>query len=181
MKITSVIFYDGARQKICKLGLADLFIEVQEILLNTVLLLSETKESNGAAVVREMIDSGFAAGADWIKIVAGGMDWKKSIRFNRTAMAAIGVEVQVSARSDLLVRDIVHLRNSIDSGDIEAGVIVVPSDAMQVFLPDRTPCLSDARRYIEEEFKEAMTKPLIVMAVEHDGIGPALPKKKRRA
>ncbi|MCC6159957.1 MAG: hypothetical protein IT350_18030 [Deltaproteobacteria bacterium] len=161
--------------------MAELFLEVQEILLGVDIRIEEKREANGAAVIREKIDAGFGSRSDWDKISAGGIDWQKRIRYNRSMMASLGVEVQVSARSDLLVRDIVHLRNSIDAGDIEAGIIVVPSDAMQSFLPDRTPSLSDAVKYIESEFKEAMTMPLIVIAVEHDGTGPATAKRKRRA
>ena len=82
------------------------------------------------------------------------------------------------SRSDLLIRDIVHLRNKLQEGYIDVGVIVVPSDHFQFYLVDRTPALKDARRYIEEEFKEAMTFPIVVIAVEYDGIGAALPKKK---
>ena len=61
---------------------------------------------------------------------------------------------------------------------IDAGVIVVPSDRFQTFLPDRTPSFRDVVRYIEQEFKEAMTFPIIVIAVEHDDVGTALPKKR---
>ncbi len=58
-------------------------------------------------------------------------------------------------------------------------MIVVPDDEMQVFLPDRTPSYRDAVRYIEKEFKEATTFPIIIMAIEHDGISDKpLPKKK---
>jgi len=65
----------------------------------------------------------------------------------------------------LLIRDIVHLRNSLQSAEIDIGVIVVPDDRLQYFLPDRTPSYKDAIRYIEEEFKEAMTFPIIVIAI----------------
>jgi hypothetical protein len=90
----------------------------------------------------------------------------------------MGVEIQVSARSDMLIRDIVHLRNSLQQGEIDIGVIVVPSDRLQSFLTDRTPSLKDAVRYVEQEFKEATTFPIIIIAIEHDAPGKALPKKK---
>ena len=181
MKITEMIFYDGSREKICKLGLADLFLELQQILLTTIVSIKEEKQANGAAEVRAMIDLTFHQGDDWEKMVTGGVDWKKKIRYNRTFMAQIGVEVQISARSDMLIRDVVHLRNSIQEGEIEVGVIVVPSVRFQYFLPDRTPSIRDARRYIEEEFKEAMNFPIIVLAVEYDGVGNALEKRKRKS
>lgn len=178
MKITAMKFYGGARDKVCRLGLADLFLELQQIIFDTAIEIEETREANGAAVIREALDSRFTDGKDWIKTASGGVDWIKKIRYNSTFMARIGVEIQVSARSDLLIRDIVHLRNSLQEGHIDVGAIVVPSDRFQVYLPDRTPSYRDAIRYIEQEFKEAMTFPIVVIAIEYDGVGSALPKKR---
>jgi len=60
-------------------------------------------------------------------------------------------------------------------------VIIVPCERMQRFLPDRTPSIKDAIRYIENEFKEAMEIPLVVIGIEHDGPSDKpLPKKKTR-
>lgn len=140
-------------------------------------MLQETAKANGAAGIREALDSSFAAAEDWVGIKSGGIDWIKRMRYNQTFLARLGVEIQVSARSDLLIRDVVHLRNSLQKAEIDVGVIVVPDDRMQKFLTDRTPSFSDAIRYIEVEFKEATTFPIVVMAIEHDGPGKAIPKK----
>jgi len=153
-------FYDGAREKVCRLGLADLLLEVQDVLLSVQVRLKEEKDANGAAVLRKMIDGEFEARGGWEKITAGGIDWTKKLRYNQSILVRLGVELQVSARSDMLIRDIVHLRNSIDNGEIDVGVVVVPDDRLQVFLPDRTPAFRDAVKYVEEEFKEAMNYPL---------------------
>jgi hypothetical protein len=178
MKITTIRYYGGARDKVCRLALADLFLELQQILLDTRIELVEQPEANSAAVIRERLDQGFDKASNWVKTTAGGIDWIKRLRYNQTLAVKMGVEIQVSARSDLLIRDIVHLRNSLQQGEIDIGVIVVPSDRLQTFLPDRTPSLKDALRYIEQEFKEATTFPIVVIAVEHDAAGKALPKKK---
>lgn len=181
MKITAMKFYDGAREKVCRLGLTDLFLEVQEILFGTTVLIKEEKDANGAAAIRKLIDEAFLARKDWKKTTAGGVDWIKKLRYNKTLMVSMGVEIQVSARSDLLIRDIIHLRNEIDKGSIEVGLVVVPSDLLETFLPDRCPSFSEATKYIEVEFKEAMNYPLVLIAIEHDGIGEALPKQKRKS
>ncbi len=128
-----------------------------------------------------MIDAEFEARGGWEKTGAGGIDWIKKLRYNQTVLVRLGVELQVSARSDMLIRDVVHLRNSIDEGLIDVGVVVVPDDRLQVFLPDRTPAFRDAIRYIEEEFREAMNYPFVVIAIEHDGPGEPLPKQLRKA
>ena len=178
MKITAIRYYGGARDKICRLALADLFLELQQILFDTNIELVEAKQANSAGVIREQLDKRFEKAGDWVKTTAGGIDWVKRLKYNQTLVVKMGVEVQVSARSDLLIRDIVHLRNHLQESKIDVGVIVVPSDRLQTFLPDRTPSLRDAVRYIEQEFKEATTFPIVLMAVEHDAPGKALPKKK---
>jgi Restriction endonuclease BglII len=178
MKITAARFYGGARDKVCRLGLANLFLELQDILLGTEIRIIEDAEANGAGSLREMIDDEFRCKDGWQQTTSGDVDWTKQFRYNSTFVARIGVEIQVSARSDLLIRDIVHLRNSLQAGRIDVGVIVVPSDRFQSYLTDRTPSFRDAQRYIEVEFKEAMDMPIIVLAIEHDGPGDiVLPKK----
>jgi hypothetical protein len=62
------------------------------------------------------------------------------------------VEIQVSARSDLLIRDVIHLRDSLERGRIDVGTIVVA---------------------------RAENLPLLLIAIEHDGAGPPLPKQKK--
>jgi hypothetical protein len=178
MKITAIRYYGGARDKVCRLALADLFLELQQILLDTKIELIEQSQANSAGVIREQIDKGFEKAADWVKTAAGGIDWVKRLKYNQTLVVKMGVEIQVSARSDLLIRDIVHLRNHLQESKIDIGARHYDHDRLHIFLPDRTPSLRDALRYIEQEFKEATTFPIIVLAVEHDGIGKVLPKKK---
>ena len=180
MKITNIRFYDGARRKVCRLGMSDLFLEVEAIILDTKIYLLEEKEANGAAELRKRIDDQFRAVGGWTHQRTGGIDWKKRFRYNEAIVVTLGVEIQVSARSDLLIRDIVHLRNSLQKGEIDVGIIVVPDDRLQAFLPDRTPSFRDAIRYAEEEFSEATTYPIVIISIEHDGPGDPLPKQKRR-
>jgi hypothetical protein len=181
MKITAIKYYDGAKDKVCRLGLSSLFLELQQCLLDTPVFLIEQKDANGGAEVRKSIDNSLETIGGWEKKTTGGVDWIKKLRYNQSILARIGVEIQVSARSDLIIRDLVHLRKSLQEGEIDIGVIVVPSDRLQVFLPDRTPCLKDAIRYMEVEFTEAKTFPIIIIAIEHDGPGPALGKQKRKS
>lgn len=181
MKITQIRYYGGARDKIARLGLAHLFLEVQQIILDTKVFLLEEKDQNSGAVVREALDKGFEEATEWQPRKTGGVDWTKRLRYNQTLLARMGVEVQVSARSDLIVRDLVHLRNKLQESEIDVGVIVLPSDQLEVFLPDRYPKISEAVKYIEQEFKEAMLTPLVLIAIEHDGPGPALKKRKRKS
>ena len=109
MKISKIQFYGGSMEKVCRLGLAQLFLELQEILLTTEVLVLNKKQANGAGRVREMIDEQFGNYSDWVQSKTGDVDWVKRLRYNQTILSRMGVEIQVSGRSDLLARDI-HLR-----------------------------------------------------------------------
>jgi hypothetical protein len=178
MKITQMKFYGGSREKVCRLGLAHIFLELQEILIGTEVRVLDEKQANGAGRVREMIDERFDACEDWVPTKSGGLDWVKRLRYNQSIVARMGVEVQVSGRSDLLARDIVHIRNSLQDSHIDIGVIVVPSDELEYRLTDRVANYTYAIRYVEQELREAQSYPMILMAVEHDGFSEEpLPKK----
>ena len=43
MKITALKYYSGAKQKVCRLGLSSLFLEVQDIILNTKINIKDEK------------------------------------------------------------------------------------------------------------------------------------------
>ncbi|MCB2264477.1 MAG: hypothetical protein LGR52_16300 [Candidatus Thiosymbion ectosymbiont of Robbea hypermnestra] len=178
MKISKIRFYGGAREKVCRLGLAHIFLELQEILFSTEIRILEKKQANGAGRVRELIDERFSQYRDWVQSRTGDIDWVKRLRFNQTIVSRLGVEIQVSGRSDLLARDIVHIRNNLQDSHIDAGVIVVPADEFEYFLTDRVANYSYAVRYVERELREAQSYPIILIAVEHDGFSDeAIPKK----
>ncbi len=67
MKITEIKYYDGSFEKITKLGLSALFLEVQAIFLETRIFLEEIKDANGAAEIRKMVDQKFTDKNDWEK------------------------------------------------------------------------------------------------------------------
>ena len=97
----------------CRLGLSHIFLELLEILVSTDIRVLNEKLANGAGRVRELIDERFGEYDDWVQAKSGGVDWVKRLRYNQTIVSRMGVEVQVSGRSDLLARDIIHIRNSL--------------------------------------------------------------------
>ena len=63
------------------------------------------------------------------------MDWTKSQAVNcRPRHICIGVEIQVSGRSDLLSVDFIHLRNQLLQGEIDLAVLIVPGDKLGYYL-----------------------------------------------
>ena len=149
---------------------------MRSIIEGFALLVKEEKDANGAATLRKLIDARFREAGGWRRRVAGSADWTKTKVVNGTTLR-VEVEVQVSARSDLLIRDVIHLRDSLEEGRIDVGIIVVPSDRLGPYLTDRTPRMRDAVRTVREARAENL--PLLLMAIEHDGPGPPLPKQKK--
>jgi hypothetical protein len=171
------IAYDGFYEKTRRLGLEGLLNELRRLLRDFDLRVLEKKDSNGGATLRELLDTRFDAVGHWRKIQSGGVDWTKCHRVNGTEVC-IGVEIQMSARSDMLVMDVHHLRAAIIAGTIDVAVLAVPSDALAVFLTDRAPSLSDAKRHVD--MARATDMPLLLIGLTHDGPGSPLPKRSKR-
>lgn len=167
--------YDGFDRRVERLGLSRVLDEVKHLVTDFELKLAESKNVNGAAAVRVMLDDRFAGAEGWQIIKSGGIDWTRCIRHNG-AEVCMGVELQFSARSDLLTNDLTHLVRAIELGDIDAGIIVVPADRTAYFLTDRCPRFSYALDHVERA--KAQFSPLLLISIRHDGIGPALPKRR---
>jgi len=169
--------FDGAVERIRRLGLGPLWQELQDVLTGFDLRLEERRDANGAAEIRSRIDSRFEQAGGWQKIQSGDIDWTKCHTVNGTRVC-LGVEIQFSGRSDLLIVDVVHLRDGLTHGYIDVGVVVVPSDRLAVFLTDRVARYSDAVKAVERARAEDL--PLVILSLEHDGPGSALPKRRTR-
>lgn len=170
-------FFNGTNEKLDRLGLRGLWDELESLLIGFELCVAEKKDSNGGAAVREIIDTRFRAAGGWKNRATGGVDWTKCHTINGTRVC-LGVEIQFSARSDLLIVDVQHLRDEIIEGRIDIGAIVVPSNKLAYFLTDRVARYSDAVKAIERA--RASDLPLVVLALEHDGPGPSLIKRRTR-
>jgi hypothetical protein len=176
-KIADRKFFNGTNEKLDRLGLKGLWQELETLLTRFELLVVEARDSNGGAAVRVLIDDRFRTAGGWENKATGGVDWTKCRTVNGTRVC-LGVEIQFSARSDLLIVDVQHLRDEITEGQIDVGVIVVPSNKLAYFLTDRVARYTDAVKAVERA--RASDLPLVVLALEHDGPGPALMKRQTR-
>jgi hypothetical protein len=161
--------YNGFVAKAARLGLDPLVAQATSTLLSFQMLIEERRFANGTQGLRKFIDLGFEAIGGWIKIPVGGIDWSKQ----NNQGASVGVEVQVSGRSDLLAVDIMHLKEDLEAGKIDIGIIIVPDDPLSKYLTDRTPNFRTAIKHVEHRAKDL---PIRVIAFQHDGIGPPLDK-----
>jgi hypothetical protein len=169
--VSQVIDYNGFVAKATRLGLLPIAQEAQATLSAFTLLVEEKRHANGTRGIRQSIDDAFAAASGWVKVTVGDIDWTKQSPQGATA----GVEVQVSGRSDMLAVDIMHLKEKIDRGGLDIGVIIVPDDTLSRYLTDRTPNLATAIKHIEHRAKDL---PIRVIAFRHDGAGTALTKMR---
>jgi hypothetical protein len=176
-QLVEEVYYDGAKERIERLGLAPLVAEIKSALSGFQLLVKEQVDSNGGAAVRKLIDEQFNKLGGWTRKVSGDIDWAKCKVVNGTRVC-LGVEVQVSARSDLLVMDMIHLHSAFRDGRIDVGFVIVPSDKLSKFLTDRAPCMSDAKKPARAARLEDSS--LVLFAIEHDGAGPPLAKQPKK-
>ena len=140
--------------------------------------MEERRDANGGAAVRRLIDEQFVLAGGWTKRQTGDVDWTKCHVVNGTRVC-LGVEVQFSARSDLVVIDVIHLRRALTEGAIDVAVLVVASDRLGYFLTDRGPRMADAKRHVREARADDL--PLLLIALEHDGPGAPLAKQAKRS
>jgi hypothetical protein len=99
--------------------------------------------------------------------------------FLKVYSVCVGVEIQFSARSDLVVIDIIHLRQALTAGEIDVGILVLPTNRLSTFLTDRGPSIATAKRHVLAACAEDL--PLLLIALEHDGPGPPLAKQGKRS
>jgi hypothetical protein len=57
------------------------------------------------------------------------------------------------------------------------GILVVPSDKLAVFLTDHAPSFSAATQAVERAL--ALELPILVIGLEHDGVGVGLVKQPK--
>src|SRR5437667_1108528 len=164
-RIVKEEYFDGSKEKIERLGLWPLIHEIKSAITSFRLELKKEVHGNGSATLRELIDTALRDVGDWTNTASGDVDWIKCRVIDGTRVC-VGVEVQMSARSDLIFRDIVHFQKQMREGQIDVCVEILPSDALSPYLTDRTPRYSDGVRVIKE--MRADDLPVVLMAIEHD-------------
>ena len=168
-RITDRISYNGFDTLVSRHRLDPLVDEVEDVITGFTLAVMPTKHANGTKPIRVSFDQGFMACGGWQQKPSGGVDWSKS----GPKGGRLGVEVQVSGRSDLLAVDVLHLMGELQEGNLDVGIIIVPDDEPSPFLTGRTPNLRTAKRHVETH---ASKMPLQLIAFVHDRTGKAIPK-----
>lgn len=150
-KLTERAFFGGSEERLDRLGLSNVWKELESILTNFQLCLDKQDNNiDGGIVLRKLIDARFRSTSGWKGKRSGQVNWTRCYKI-RDVHVCLGVQVQlsVSAESDLLLIDLQYLRDEIADGKIDVGAIVVPSDKLARFLTDGVVRYSDAVRAIE--------------------------------
>ncbi len=171
MRITVELAYDGLERRIQRLHLSPVVEEVRQLLRNMHVVLSERPSSNSGATLRKLISWEFKEAVGWLKKTGRGADWWKFVKVG-DARVCLASTIRVSGRSELIVADLRRLCRLVRGGEIDAGMVIVPSDRLASFLKGGRPSLGGTLTAIE--YSDSQGIPLLVMAVEHDGAGPPL-------
>jgi len=158
--ITKEFDFNGAAEKISRLGLESLYLQARST-LDFDLRVLEERYANGTKPLRISIDDRFEE-LGWQQQRTGGIDWVK----RASNGSVLGVEVQVSGNRALLQMDIYHFRDAIIGGEVDVGMIIVPDDELAVFLTDRSPRFSYAVDYVRQGAAE---QPIRILGFRHDG------------
>jgi len=171
-KLVERAFFGGTEERLNRLGLINVWKELESILTNFQLRLDGRGKTNSDIVLRRLIDARFRSTGGWRGKRSNGANWTRCHKI-RDVHVCVGARIQlsVSAESDLLLVDLQYLRDEIAEGRIDVGVVVVPSDKLACFLTDGVVRYSDAVRAVERA--QASYLPLAVLALEHDGLGPS--------
>jgi len=124
-RIVEEVYYVGTKERIERLGLTPLVDEIKSALSGFQLLVREEVHANSRAAVRMLLDEQFDRLGGWTRKGADGLDWTKCKTVNG-ARVCIGVEVRVSARSSLLVMEMIRLHSAFCDGRIDVGIAIVP-------------------------------------------------------
>src|SRR5947209_19262704 len=89
--------YDGAEERIRRLGLGPLYDEVIAILTGFRLQVSERPNANSAAAILALIDEQFSRAGGWRHGDPGDIHWGKCYE-EGDARVCLAVKVQLSAR-----------------------------------------------------------------------------------
>lgn len=167
-------FFGGAPEKIDRLGLKCIWNELESILTDFEPHIGNRNNISGRLSLRKLIDERFRSLVAW-QLKRGGY-WAGCHKIDGIR-AYLGVRMQLSVtpESDRLFVDLQYLCDGITRGQIDVGVLVVPSDNP---IEARVARYSDAVKAVERA--RASDLPLAVLALEHDGPGPALIKRQTR-
>lgn len=173
------MFFGGAQQMLDRLGLKGIWNELENVLTGFQICLYKHDRRDAAIVLRRLLDNRFRSLSNWNEIQGEGVDWIRCHTVNGTRVC-LGVEIQfsVSVQSDLILVDLQYLYDEIVAGRIDVGVMVMPSTKLASSLTDDVATYRDAVRSIQRA--GASHYPVAVLALEHDGPGPALTKRRTR-
>jgi hypothetical protein len=166
-KIVHREFFDGSRERLDRLGMMNIWTELEAVLTAFEINFVKTDEVNAGAKLRKLLSGRFRSRRMWRTKCSQGNGWTGSHQV-QGATVSLGVQLQFSvpAESDLLLVNLQYLRDELATGRIDVGALVVPSDNLCQFLTDGVARISDALKAVERT--GASYLPLVILALDHD-------------
>ena len=176
-EVTECAFFGGAREKLNRLGLKCIWNELENVLTDFELHSGNRNNITGRLSLRNLIDERFRSLVAW-QLKRGGY-WAGCHKiYGIRAYLGVRMQFSVTPQSDRLFVDLQYLCDGIIRGQIDVGALVVPSDNPTSLPKGHVARYSDAVKAVERA--RASDLPLAVLALEHDGPGPALIKRQTR-
>lgn len=177
-RLKDVRAFDGAENKIKRLGLGHVWNEVRAVLTGFHLEVEARFPANDAAVLVEVLNRRFAMTEGWARRKVGGRLWVKALVVDG-AQICVGVRLQVSGRRDvsgpdLMIVEVTTLAQVMISGSVDVAILVVPSDELSAYLGRRSPKFSDAMRAAERSSFTDL--PFMVVGLQPDTVRPVRPQ-----
>ena len=103
-KLTERAFFGGTEERVNRLGLINIWKELENILTNFQLCLDKRDDTDNEIVLRRLIDARFRSTSGWKGKRSGGVNWTRCHKI-REVRVCLGAQIQlsVSAESDLLL------------------------------------------------------------------------------
>lgn len=144
-------FFDGADAKMDRLGLAPVLAAVEREIQWRAALLTGSDRPTDIIVLKT-------------RRVKGGI-WTESRRIDGILLR-IDVRMRVTSRREIFYKDALQLRHRLENGDVDLGVMVVPSMGLQRLFSRRISSACDAIEAIRA--MDADRFPLILVEIEDE-------------
>ena len=118
MKISEIQYRNDALDKITRLGLAHIFLEIQNVIFK-----AESGEPNPEKICGNITES-MKELSDWSTSEIAGIDWIKSFKYRKTLIASIGLKICIPEISGMDA-----FISCLKSGLVDVGIITVLQDS----------------------------------------------------
>lgn len=151
MRISEIKYRNDALDKLTRLGLAHIFLEIENVIFAT---LSRGEEARQTC---ERLTDSMKKVPEWTASEIAGLDWIKSFRYRKTLIASIGLKICIPD-----ISGIGAFAECLKSGLVDVGIIIVLEKH------DDSGAKEAMRRQLDLELENFTEAPYIILFTELD-------------